>query len=179
MAKLVKNNVLYATKQLKNYQYKKAEVINKNEQRIDIFEDKMEAYLVKASNKELSEETGNSIARLLLIIGDYERIGDHAINILNLAQEKKNKNMEFSPELASDIRIIVSAILEVLFLTTESFTYNNTTLALKIEPLEQVIDKLILKAKNRHIKRIQYGEYPIELDFIISCLLYTSPSPRD
>ncbi len=168
MAKLVKNNVLYATKQLKNYQYKKAEVINKNEQRIDIFEDKMEAYLVKASNKELSEETGNSIARLLLIIGDYERIGDHAINILNLAQEKKNKNMEFSPELASDIRIIVSAILEVLFLTTESFTYNNTTLALKIEPLEQVIDKLILKAKNRHIKRIQYGEYPIELDFIIS-----------
>lgn len=171
MAKIVQNNVLYSTKLLKNYYYKKADVINKNEQRIDLYEDKMESYLVKVSNQGgLSEETGNIIARLLLTIGDYERIGDHAINILNIAEQKKNKNMEFPPELVEDIKVIVSAILEVLYLTTESFKHNNTTLALKIEPLEQVIDRLVLKAKNRHIKRIQYGECPIELDFLISDL---------
>ena len=168
MAKLVKNNVLYATKQLKNFQPRKADVINKNEQLIDLFEDKMENYLVKASNKELAQETSNSIARLLLIIGDYERIGDHAINILNIAEEKKNKEMEFPPELIEDIRTIVGAILEVVTLTTHTFAKNSNELALRIEPLEQVIDRLVLKAKNRHIKRIQYGECPIELDFLIS-----------
>ena len=168
MAKLVKNNVLYATKQLKNFQPRKADVINKNEQLIDLFEDKMENYLVKASNKELAQETSNSIARLLLIIGDYERIGDHAINILNIAEDKKNKEMEFPPELIEDIRTIVGAILEVVTLTTHAFAKNSNELALRIEPLEQVIDRLVLKAKNRHIKRIQYGECPIELDFLIS-----------
>ncbi len=168
MAKLVKNNVLYATKQLKNFQPRKADVINKNEQLIDLFEDKMENYLVKASNKELAQETSNSIARLLLIIGDYERIGDHSINILNIAEEKKNKEMEFPPELIEDIRTIVGAILEVVTLTTHAFSKNSTELALRIEPLEQVIDRLVLKAKNRHIKRIQYGECPIEIDFLIS-----------
>ncbi len=170
MAKIVKNNVLYATKQLKNYQYRKAEVVNNNEKRIDLYEDKLEKYLIKTSNKELAEDTGNTIARLLLTIGDYERIGDHAINILNIAEEKKNKNMEFPPELVNDIRTIVSAILEVIFISTEAFTHNSTTLALKVEPLEQVIDRLILNAKNRHIKRIQYGQCPIELDFLISDL---------
>lgn len=170
MAKIVKNNVLYATKQLKNYQYRKAEVINKNEKRIDLYEDKLEKYLITTSNKELAEETGNTIAKLLLTIGDYERIGDHAINILNIAETKKNKNMEFPPELVNDIKVIVEALLEVLFLSTEAFTYNNTTLALKVEPLEQVIDRLILNAKKRHIKRIQFGQCPIELDFLISDL---------
>ena len=168
MAKLVKNNVVYATKQLKNFQPRKADVINKNEQLIDLFEDKMENYLVKASNKELAQETSNAIARLLLIIGDYERIGDHAIKILNIAGEKKNKEMEFPPELIEDVRVIVGAVLEVVTLTTHAFTKNSNELAQRIEPLEQVIDRLVLKAKNRHIKRIQYGECPIELDFLIS-----------
>lgn len=168
MSKLVRNNVTYSTKQLKNYQPRKADVINKNEQLIDIFEDKLESYLIKASNKELAEETSNAIARLLLIIGDYERIGDHAINILNIAEDKKNKEMVFPPELVEDIRTIVEAVLDVLTLTTHAFSKNSTELALRIEPLEQVIDRLILKAKNRHIKRIQYGECPIELDFLIS-----------
>ena len=153
---------------MKNYQYRKADVINKNEERIDRYEDKLESYLIKASNKELSEDTSNAIARLLLIIGDYERIGDHAINILNIAEQKKNKNLEFPPELVEDLRIIVGAILEVLFLTTEAYSHNSSTVALKVESLEQVIDRLVVKAKSRHIKRIQYGECPIELDFIIS-----------
>ena len=168
MAKLVKNNVVYATKQLKNFQPRKADVINKNEQLIDLFEDKMENYLVKASNKELAQETSNAIARLLLIIGDFERIGDHAINILNIAEDKKNKEMEFPPELIEDVRVIVGSVLEVVTLTTHAFTKNSNELAQRIEPLEQVIDRLVLKAKNRHIKRIQYGECPIELDFLIS-----------
>ncbi len=170
MAKIVKNNVLYSTKLLKNYQNRKAEVINKNEKLIDLYEDKLEKYLVATSNKELSEETGNTIAKLLLTIGDFERIGDHAINILNIAETKMNKNVEFPPELIEDIRTIVGAILEVMFITTEAFTHSSPALAIKVEPLEQVIDRIVLSAKKRHIKRIQYGECPIELDFLISDL---------
>lgn len=168
MTKLVQNNVLYATKLLKNYSEKKADVINKNEKLIDLYEDKLENYLIKASNRELSEEASNAIAKMLLTIGDYERIGDHAINILNLAQSKKEKEMEFPEELVEDIRVIVGAVLEVLSLTTKAFVATDVAIASKIEPLEQVIDKIILNAKNRHIRRIQYGQCPIELDFLIS-----------
>lgn len=170
MAKLVKSNVLYSSKLLKNFSDKKADVINKNEKFIDMYEDKLEAFLVKTSNKDLSEENGNIIARLLLTIGDFERIGDHAVNILNIAEQKVHKGSEFPPELVNDIKVIVNATQEVLSVTVEAFATNSVELALKIEPLEQVIDRLVLKAKNRHIKRIQFGECPRELDFLVSDL---------
>ncbi len=170
MAKLVKSNVLYSTKLLKNYSQKKADVINKNEKIIDTYEDKLEAFLVKTSNRELSEENSNVIARLLLTIGDFERMGDHAVNILNVAEQKVQKNYEFPPELVEDVKVIVNATLEVLHLTIEAFHKNSAELALKIEPLEQVIDRLVAKAKNRHIKRIQFGECSRDLDFLVSDL---------
>ncbi len=170
MAKLVKSNVLYSTKLLKNYSQKKADVINKNEKLIDTYEDKLEAFLVKTSNRELSEENSSVIARLLLTIGDFERIGDHAVNILNVAEQKVQSNWEFPPELVEDLKIIVNATLEVLHLATEAFHKNSAELALKIEPLEQVIDRLVAKAKNRHIKRIQFGECSRDLDFLVSDL---------
>ena len=170
MSKLVKSNVLYATKLLKNYSQKKADVINKNEKIIDTYEDKLEAFLVKTSNRDLSEENSNHIARLLLTIGDFERIGDHAVNVLNIAEQKEQKHLDFPPELVNDIKVIVNATLEVLNVTVEAFSKNSADIALKIEPLEQVIDRLVAKAKNRHIKRIQFGECPRELDFFVSDL---------
>ena len=170
MSKLVKSNVLYATKLLKNYSQKKADVINKNEKIIDTYEDKLEAFLVKTSNKDLSEENSNHIARLLLTIGDFERIGDHAVNVLNIAEQKEQKHLDFPPDLVNDIKVIVNATLEVLNVTVEAFSKNSADIALKIEPLEQVIDRLVAKAKNRHIKRIQFGECPRELDFFVSDL---------
>lgn len=170
MSKLVKSNVLYATKLLKNYSQKKADVINKNEKIIDTYEDKLEAFLVKTSNRDLSEENSNHIARLLLTIGDFERIGDHAVNVLNIAEQKEQKHLDFPPDLVNDIKVIVNATLEVLNVTVEAFSKNSTDIALKIEPLEQVIDRLVAKAKNRHIKRIQFGECPRELDFFVSDL---------
>ena len=170
MSKLVKSNVLYATKLLKNYSQKKADVINKNEKIIDTYEDKLEAFLVKTSNRDLSEENSNLIARLLLTIGDFERMGDHAVNVLNIAEQKEQKHLDFPPDLVNDIKVIVNATLEVLNVTVEAFSKNSTDIALKIEPLEQVIDRLVAKAKNRHIKRIQFGECPRELDFFVSDL---------
>lgn len=170
MSKLVKSNVLYATKLLKNYSQKKADVINKNEKIIDTYEDKLEAFLVKTSNRDLSEENSNHIARLLLTIGDFERIGDHAVNVLNIAEQKEQKHLNFPPDLVNDIKVIVNATLEVLNVTVEAFSKNSADIALKIEPLEQVIDRLVAKAKNRHIKRIQFGECPRELDFFVSDL---------
>lgn len=170
MAKIAKSNVLYSTKLLKHYSDKKADVINKNEKLIDTYEDKLEAFLVKTSNKDLSEENCSIIARLLLTIGDFERIGDHAVNILNIAEQKVQKGSEFPPELVNDIKVIVNATLEVLEVTVMAFANNSVEQALKIEPLEQVIDRLVMKAKSRHIKRIQFGECPRELDFLVSDL---------
>jgi phosphate:Na+ symporter len=170
MSSIVEKNVVYATKLLKRYETKKAEVVNLNEKTIDMYEDKLETFLIKASNKEMSEEASASIGRLLLNIGDFERIGDHAIGILNIAERMNEKKLRFSEQAIDDIKIIVYAVLDVMKLATTAYADNNEEIALNIEPLEQVVDRLIRKAKKRHIKRLQEGRCTVELDLMVSDL---------
>ena len=170
MSSIVEKNVIYATKLLKRFESKKAEVINLNEKKIDMYEDKLETFLIKASNRDMSETASASIGRLLLNIGDFERIGDHAISILNIAERMHEKKLKLSDEAAADVRVIVYAVLDVLKLAINSYKESNEITALDIEPLEQVVDRLIRKAKKRHIKRLQAGICTIELDLAISDL---------
>ncbi len=170
MAGIVERNVIYATKLLKRFESRKAEVVNLNEKKIDMYEDKLETFLIKASNKDMSETASASIGRLLLNIGDYERIGDHAINILNVAQKMNEKNLKFSPAAVEDIKVIVYAVLDVLKLATTAYKSLDDVMALDVEPLEQVVDRLIRKAKKRHVKRLQEGTCTIELDLMVSDL---------
>lgn len=170
MSSVVERNVIYATKLLKRFETRKAEVVTQNEKRIDMYEDKLETFLIKASNKDMSEEASTSIGRLLLNIGDFERIGDHAASILALAQRMNEKKLQFSEPAVQDIKVIVYAVLDVLKLAITAYKNSDEVLALDVEPLEQVVDRLIRKSKKRHIKRLQNGVCTIELDLMVSDL---------
>ena len=171
MSSIVEKNAVYATKLLKRFEGKKAEVVVLNEKKIDTYEDKLSNFLIKASNKDVSEETTAAIGRLMLNIGDFERIGDHAMSIHNIAEKMAEKELRFSDAAVNDIRVIVYAIWDVLKLTTAVYKNADVTLALDVEPLEQVIDRLIRKSKKRHIKRLQDGTCTPELDIMLTDLL--------
>ncbi len=170
MSSIVAKNVVYATKLLKRFETKKAEVVELNEAKIDMYEDKLETFLIKASNRDMSEEASTSIGRLLLNIGDFERIGDHAASILKIAERMNEKHLRFSDAAVQDIRVIVYAVLDVLKLATTAYKNSDEVMALDVEPLEQVVDRLIRKSKKRHIKRLQDGVCTIELDLMVSDL---------
>ncbi|MCR5265501.1 MAG: Na/Pi cotransporter family protein [Cyanobacteria bacterium RUI128] len=170
MASRVESNVIYATKLLKRFESKKAEVIGINEKKIDRYEDKLENFLIKVSGRELPEDLTASVGRLLLNIGDFERIGDHAMSILHVAEKMHEKNLKFSEPAVADIKVIVYAVLDVMRMAKTAYENSDNVLALDIEPLEQVVDRLIRKAKKRHIKRLQDGECTVELDIMLTDL---------
>ena len=168
MSSHVEKNVIYATKLLKRFEPKKAEVISINEEKIDRYEDKLETFLIKVSGRDLPEELSSAVGRLMLNIGDFERIGDHAISILHVAEKMHEKNLVFSEAAVADIKVIVYAVLDVLKMAITAYRNVNDVLALDVEPLEQVVDRLIRKAKKRHIKRLQDGKCTVELDLMVS-----------
>ena len=143
----------------------------RKEPRIDLYEDKLGTFLVKLSNKDITEQDSNEISQLLYSIGDLERIGDHAVNILKVSVEMYEKKIEFSKEAQEELQVITSALSEIMTLTMESFYVNDGEKAKKVEPLEQVIDILVTNAKNRHIERLQNGQCTLELGFILTELL--------
>ena len=171
MADLVCFNFINATKMLKSYHQKKADQIRDNEIKIDTYEDKLDAFLLKLSGKELSEEDNNKISQLLLAIGDYERIGDHASYILKVAEKLKESERKLSPEAIDELKVIVHAVSEIFTISLEAYKTDNLKLALEVEPLEAVIKKIVRKVKNRHIQRLKDGLCTAELSFLFSDLL--------
>ena len=171
MAELVEYNFINSTKMLKSFHAKKADQIRGNEIKIDTYEDKLDAFLLKLSNKELTEEDSNRISQLLLVIGDYERIGDHAAYILKIAETMKNDDKRLSTDAVEELKVIVKAVSEIFAMTLEAFRTDNITLAQEVEPLEAVIKKIIRKVKNRHIQRLKDGNCTAELSFMFSDLL--------
>ena len=171
MAELVEYNFVYASKMLKSYHQKKAEQIRENEIKIDTYEDKLDAFLLKLSGKELSEEDNNRISQLLLAIGDYERTGDHATNILKIAEKLKENEAKLSPEAVEELKVIVNAVSEIFTMSFEAYRTDNVQLAREVEPLEAVIKKIVRKVKNHHIQRLKDGLCTAELSFMFSDLL--------
>ena len=138
---------------------------------VDNYEDKLSTYFVKISNQTLSKAESNTVAKLLHCIGDIERIADHAVNISGQMKELNTKGIEFSQSAVKEIDVIAAAVTDVLNLTTDAFLDDSIETAKKVEPLEQVIDRLKLKIKNNHIERLQNQQCSIELGFILSDLL--------
>ena len=171
MADMVEFNFINSTKMLKSFHYKKAEQIKNNEIKIDTYEDKIDSFLIKLSGKELSEEDNNKISQLLLTIGDYERIGDHASYILQIAEKLKESDRKLSPEAIEELKVIVHAVSEIFMVSFEAYKTDNLKLALEVEPLEAVIKKIIRKVKNRHIQRLKEGLCTAEVSFMFSDLL--------
>lgn len=171
MAELVRQTIFDSISLISEFDPKKAEEIEKREHEIDIYEDKLGTYLVQISAKNLTRSDSNDVSQLLHTIGDLERIGDHAINLLRVAREISDKKLVFSEKAIVELNIITKAIKDILNLTVESFKTHNDYLAYKVEPLEQVIDGLKLELKNRHIKRLQDGKCTIELGFVLTDIL--------
>ncbi|MBO5313057.1 MAG: Na/Pi cotransporter family protein [Clostridia bacterium] len=171
MCKLSKQTLDLAIEHLYSYNPKTADIIIENEGLIDKYEDRLGTYLVQLSSYSLSQSDSIMVSKLLHTIGDFERLSDHAINILKVSEELSTKKIVFSKEATAEIAVITRAITEILDLTAESFTTSNLDLAIKVEPLEQVIDGLISGTKANHITRLQAGACTIELGFVLSDLL--------
>ena len=171
MAELVEFNFINSTKMLKSYHSKKADQIRENEVKIDTYEDKLDSFLLKLSGKELSEEDSNRVSQLLLIIGDYERIGDHATSILKIAEKMKEDERKLSDTAVEELKIIVNAVSEIFAVSFDAYKNDNVDLAQEVEPLEAVIKKIVRRVKNHHIQRLKDGLCTAELSFMFSDLL--------
>lgn len=148
-----------------------AEEIKELENRIDKYEDKLGTFMVKLSKEEISDVDTNQVTKMLHTINDFERIGDHACNMVKVAKEMRDKNIAFSKEATKELSVLTDALNEILALTKEAFAKTDVEIAFKIEPLEQVIDKLIYDIKANHITRLQSGNCTIELGFVLHDLL--------
>lgn len=172
MAELSRDTLLASIDLLHNkFSEKTAVAIMENEAKIDLYEDKLGTYLVKLSSRELTARDSNEVAKLLHSIGDFERIGDHAVNILRAAREMHDKHLHFSDQATAELKVLTDALTDILMLTIEAFEKENLSLAAQVEPLEQVIDSLNAELKKRHVQRLQEGVCTIELGFILSDLL--------
>ena len=171
MAKMARDSMLAAIGLLDAYDEKIADSVSEMENEMDLYEDKLGTFLVKLSSKNLSRTDSNRAAELLHTIGDFERIGDHAVNILRAAKEIDDKELHFSEAAQQELVVITRAIVDILDITVEAFEKDDTALASQVEPIEQVIDDLKLELKSRHIRRLQEGKCTIELGFVLSDLL--------
>lgn len=156
---------------LDNYDDVTVQRVLEYEDKIDKLEDSLGTYLVKLSSQALSTTDSHKISKMLHTIGDFERLGDHAVNIVKVAKEIKDKGIYFSASAVKEINVLKEAVLEILEITNESYSNNDVELANKVEPLEQVIDALKAKIKQNHIYRLQAGDCTIELGFVLSDML--------
>lgn len=156
---------------LDNYNEKTADAVTEMEGKLDIYEDQLGTYMVKLSKRGASDSDSKRIAKILHTINDFERIGDHAENLVGVAREMHDKGIVFSHEAKAEIEKLSAALHEILDMTAKAFKTSDVQLASSVEPLEQVIDKLISEIKNRHIERLQKGNCTIELGFVLTDLL--------
>ena len=138
---------------------------------IDQYEDRLGEYLVQVSSMRMSEADSREVTKLLHSIGDFERISDHAVNISEVAQEMHQKGIQFSPEAQRETQTIRAAVREIVQLTVEVFANSDMKLAEKVEPLEEVVDRLRAIIKDNHIERLRSGVCTIELGFVLNDLL--------
>lgn len=151
-----------------DYDNEKTEEVEKIEQKVDRYEDELGTYLVKLSRKNLSEADSHLVSIMLHCIGDFERISDHGVNIMEAAREMNSKKLNFSKDAREELGVLMNAVTEIVVRTCKVFENQDAQLARTIEPLEEVIDELNQELKTRHINRLQEGQCTIEMGFILS-----------
>ena len=171
MGQAARENICLATDQLSQYSRERETQILQNEDKLDIYEDRLSSYLVEISQHGLSMQDMRTVSRLLHAIGDFERIGDHAVNIQESAQELHDKELRFSDSAREELQVLLSALDDILDLTIRSFQAADVETARRVEPLEETIDQLIEEIRSRHIQRLQAGQCTIQLGFVLSDLL--------
>lgn len=156
---------------LDDYTPELASSIRQKEEQSDHYEDILGSYLVKLSTLQISESDSAEAAMLLKVIGDFERISDHGVNILESAEELQEKGLHFSQAAAQELRVLTDAVEEILALALRAFEQSDEEALAAVEPLEQVIDSLKEQLRTHHIQRLQRGACTIDMGFIWSDLL--------
>ena len=171
MALQAQDILMLAMHLVESYDPEGAQRVMDMEDQLDNYEDKLGTYLVKLSAQALSSQDSQIGSKILHAIGDFERLGDHAINIIKVAREIHEKRIVFSPAAQQELSIIAAALDEILDITVRAYLNSDVELAGRVEPLEQVIDRLTAVCKDNHIRRLQKGACTIEGGFVLSDLL--------
>jgi len=171
MAKITRDAIVSATSMINTFDASKTDAIKESEAEVDKYEDKLSTYLVKLSARDLTDRDSKAITELLHVIGDVERMSDHSVNILEVAEEMNNKNISFSAEAKKDLSVFITAVCDIIALTTDSLISDDLESAKLVEPLEQVIDRLKLKIKASHIQRLKEGHCTVEYGFVLADIL--------
>ena len=164
-------NFYRAQKLLTDFSEAGLEKVRAKEDIIDKYEDKIDTYLVKLTEKELTKSQNQDVTKFLHTITDFERIGDHDQNIAEIAQEIYEKKLQFSIAAQNELSVMASAIEEILKTAIEAFCEENIDKAYRVEPLEEHIDDLCRSAKDNHISRIQKGNCSLTQGFVFNDLL--------
>ncbi len=171
MAKISTEALVGSIKLMENYDSKVADKIRSLEGEADALEDALGSYLVKISARDLDESSSREVTKLLHIIGDFERISDHAVNVVESVEEIKDKKIEFSQEAQKELSVMRDAVREILSLTSSAFCDGDLALAADVEPLEEVVDDIRDRIKRNHVLRVQKNECTIEHGFVLSDIL--------
>ncbi|MFY9378929.1 MAG: Na/Pi cotransporter family protein [Acutalibacteraceae bacterium] len=171
MAEIARDTLFNAMSLTKVYSSTRAEEVKTGEDLVDLYEDRIGTYLVKLSNKDLSVNDSRQTFKMLHCIGDFERVSDHAVNIMKVSKEINDKEISFSKEAADDLNVMHSAVKEIINIAFDAFLKDDVGLAKRVEPLEQVVNKLKSKLKARHIERLRKGGCTTEIGFIFSDLI--------
>ena len=171
MAEICRTSLLQAMSTTHKWNDAIADEVERKEDAVDHYEDVLGTYLVKLSAKHLSTEDNRTINTLLHTIGDFERVSDHAVNLIKTAEEIRDKSIQFSEEALGDLGVLEAAVQDIVNRTVDAFQKGDVYAAGKIEPLEQVVDGLVREVKTRHIARLQAGVCTIEYGFVLDDLL--------
>jgi phosphate:Na+ symporter len=171
MSKVALNCITSSFDLIFSYDTEKAAQVEAMEQEVDVYQDRISSFLIKVSSQNLSEADSRLVSLMLHSTGDWERISDHAMNILTAGESIKNDKLALSEEARKEMKIMLSALKEILNITEDSFANKDTEGAARVEPLEQVIDGLIETMKRNHVIRLKKGICTIQNGIILSNIM--------
>ena len=171
MAERAAGNLLAAMALRTDYSDRDFQAVAETESLIDRYEDKLGTYLMKITSRSLSSSQSEEVSKFLHTISDFERISDHALNISETAKEIHDKAMVFSPAAVRELEVMESALREILSISVAAFVANDVQQAVRVEPLEEIIDGLCDEMKSHHVDRLQSGACTLDQGFVFNDLL--------
>ena len=171
MAEVAKESIYLALDNIGNYKEEDAIRVREMEAEVDRYEDALGSYLVKLNNKDILQRDSRSISVILHCINDFERISDHAVNIIESAKEMNDKGLQFSENAVKEFEVFKSAVHKIVHMAVNAYIHNDLENAKMVEPLEQVINGINAEMKQRHIRRLRKGKCTIELGWVLQDLL--------
>lgn len=163
MSEFARDNYRLAVELIWKFDAKKLERLNETEVALDKLEGLLDNYLVKLTDRALTAEESTRVSELLHTLSDFERIGDYAVNVSESAVVLHDRNITFSPQARAELERLAAAVGETLDKTVACYQSRQRTLAVQVEPLEEVVDLIAATLKNRHVERLKAGECTIEL----------------